>query len=157
MKDKIPIPHLNKGDFIMTLQWRHNGCDGFSHHQPYDCLLNRLYTCRSKKTSKLCVAGLCAGNSPVTGEFPAQMASNAENVSIWWRLMNMGIPQHHIVMYIQNTISGVRINYWMSFLEFKIWSLIVLCCCFCTFINNTKFQVHILCIYIHKILYLVSK
>ena len=27
----------------------------------------------------------CAGNSPVTGEFPAQMASIAENVSIWWR------------------------------------------------------------------------
>ena len=27
----------------------------------------------------------CAGNSTVTGEFPAQMASNAENVSIWWR------------------------------------------------------------------------
>ena len=25
------------------------------------------------------------GNSSVTGEFPAQMASNAENVSIWWR------------------------------------------------------------------------
>ena len=25
------------------------------------------------------------GNSPVTGEFPAQMFSNAENVSIWWR------------------------------------------------------------------------
>ena len=25
-------------------------------------------------------------NSPGTGEFPAQMASNAENVSIWWRL-----------------------------------------------------------------------
>ena len=28
------------------------------------------------------VTGLCAGNSPVTGEFPAQRASNAENVSI---------------------------------------------------------------------------
>ena len=28
---------------------------------------------------------ICAGNSQVTGEFPAQMASNAENVSIWWR------------------------------------------------------------------------
>ena len=28
---------------------------------------------------------LCGGNSPVAGEFPAQMASNAENVSIWWR------------------------------------------------------------------------
>ena len=41
--------------------------------------------CRSKKTSKLRVAGLCVGNLPGTGEFPAQMASNAENVSIWWR------------------------------------------------------------------------
>ena len=39
----------------------------------------------SKKTSKLHVTGLCAGNSPVTGEFPAQMASKAENGSIWWR------------------------------------------------------------------------
>ena len=27
----------------------------------------------------------CAGNSPVTGEFPAQRASNTENVCIWWR------------------------------------------------------------------------
>ena len=40
---------------------------------------------RSKKTSKLRVTGLCVGNLPVTGEFPAQRASNAENVSIWWR------------------------------------------------------------------------
>ena len=37
------------------------------------------------KTSKLGVTGLCAANSPVTVEFPAQRASNAENVSIWWR------------------------------------------------------------------------
>ena len=38
-----------------------------------------------EKTSKLLVTGLCAGNSPVTGEFPAHRASKAENVSIWWR------------------------------------------------------------------------
>ena len=38
-----------------------------------------------KKTSKLRVTGLCEGNSLVTSEFPAQRASNAENVSIWWR------------------------------------------------------------------------
>ena len=31
------------------------------------------------------VTGLCAGNSPVTGEFLASMASNAEIASIWWR------------------------------------------------------------------------
>ena len=40
---------------------------------------------RSKKTSKPRVTVLCAGNSPVTDEFPTQRASNAENVSIWWR------------------------------------------------------------------------
>ena len=70
---------------LSTLLWCHNGWDGVSNHQHHDCLLNRSFRRRSKKTSKLRVTGLCAGNSPVTGEFPAQMASNAENVSIWWR------------------------------------------------------------------------
>ena len=37
-----------------------------------------------RKHSKLCVTGLCEGNLPVTGEFSAQRAINAENVSIWW-------------------------------------------------------------------------
>ena len=57
------------------------------HDQHYndDFVLNRLFRRRSKKTSKLRVIGVCVGNSPVTGDFPAQMASNAENVSIWWR------------------------------------------------------------------------
>ena len=73
-----------------SLQWRHNGRDSVSNHQPHDCLLNRLFRRRSKKTSKLRVTSLCAGTSPVTGEFPAQMASNAENVSIWWR--------HHVIL-----------------------------------------------------------
>ena len=70
---------------LSTLQWRHNWGDGISNHPPHDCLLNRLFRRRSKKTSKLRVTGLCGGNSPVTDEFPAQMASNAEDVSIWWR------------------------------------------------------------------------
>ena len=47
-----------------TLHWRHNGHDGVSNHQPHDCLLNRLFWRRSKKTSKLRVTGLCVGNSP---------------------------------------------------------------------------------------------
>ena len=41
------------------LQWRHDERDGVSNHQPHDCLLNRLFRCRSKKTSKLRVTGLC--------------------------------------------------------------------------------------------------
>ena len=31
------------------LQWRHNGPDGVSTHQPHDCLLNRLFGRRSQK------------------------------------------------------------------------------------------------------------
>ena len=71
--------------FFISLQWHLNEPDDVSNHQPRNCLLNCLITHRSKKTSKLRVTGLCAGNSLVTSEFPAQMASNAEYVSIWWR------------------------------------------------------------------------
>ena len=70
--------------FWHTLWWRHNGRDSASSHPPHGCLLNCLFRRRSKKTSKLCVTGLSAWNSPGTGEFPTQMASNAENISIWW-------------------------------------------------------------------------
>ena len=66
------------------LQWRHNGNNCVSNHQPHDCLLNRLFGRRCKKTSKIRITGLWVGNSPGTGEFPAQMASNAENNSSWW-------------------------------------------------------------------------
>ena len=44
-----------------TLQWRHNGLDSVSNHQPRKCLLSRLIRRRSKKISKLCVTGPCAG------------------------------------------------------------------------------------------------
>ena len=40
-----------------------------------------VYSGADQKTPKLRVTGLCVGNSPG----PAQRASNAENVSIWWR------------------------------------------------------------------------
>ena len=66
---------------LHSLQWRHDGHDSISNHQPHNCLLNRLFRRISKITSKLRVTGLSEGNSP---EFAAQMASNAENVSIWW-------------------------------------------------------------------------
>ena len=54
-----------------------------------DCLFNRLFRRRPKKFNS--VTGLCQGNSPMTGEFPAQRAINAENVlmtSSW----TTGIP-----------------------------------------------------------------
>ena len=90
----------------ISLRWRHNDHAGVSNHQPRGCLLNRLFRRKSKKTSKLRVTGLCAGNSPGTGEFPAQMASYAENVSIWWR--------HHVVVcrlsIIMSIISATDFN-----------------------------------------------
>ena len=54
---------------LMTLQWRHNERDGVLKHRCLDCLLNRLYRRRSKKTPKLRVTGLCEVNSAVTGKF----------------------------------------------------------------------------------------
>ena len=85
----------NFGDVLSlgwdTLRWRHNERDGVSNHQPHHCLLKRLFRRRSKKPSKPRVTGLCEGNSPGTGDFPAQRASNAANVSIWWR--------HHEILY----------------------------------------------------------
>ena len=85
-----------------SLQWRHNGPHGVPNHQPRHCLPNRLFGRRSKKTSKLRATGLCAGNSALTGEFPAQMASNAENDYIWSR--------HHVFCRINLTHCARGIN-----------------------------------------------
>ena len=43
---------------INALRWHHNGRDCISNHRAHDCSLNRLFRRRSKKTSKLRVAGL---------------------------------------------------------------------------------------------------
>ena len=93
-----PIGFIVGSEFISsqldyTLQWRHNEHDGVSNHQTHNCLLKRLFRCRSKKTSKSHVTGLCAGggNSLVTCEFPTQMTRNVEKVSIWWR--------HHVYLF----------------------------------------------------------
>ena len=56
------------GSLSKSLRWRHNDHNGVSNHQPHHCLLNCLFGRRSG-----------------TGEFPAQVASDTENVYIWWR------------------------------------------------------------------------
>ena len=71
---------------LSSLQWRQNEHNGVWNHQHHERLIRR----RSKKTPKFRVTGLCEGNSPVTGDFLARRASNAESVSIWWR--------HHVNM-----------------------------------------------------------
>ena len=61
-----------------------------------------LFRRRWKKISKLHVTSLYAGNSPGTGEFPAQMASNAENDSIWWR--------HHVHLVLVNPLNKLCVR-----------------------------------------------
>ena len=68
---------------------RHNGRDGVSNHQPHDCLLNHLFRRRSKKTSKLRVTGLCAGNSPGTVNSPHK-----------WPVTRKMIPFDDVIMRI---------------------------------------------------------
>ena len=76
---QIGYHSFKHGIIIITpLQWRYNELDGVSNHRHLHCLLNCWFRRRPKKTLKLRLAGLCAGNSPVTGEFFAQKASNAE-------------------------------------------------------------------------------
>ena len=114
---------------LLALQWRHTGCDGVSNHQPHDWLLNRLFRRRSKKTSKLRVTGLCVVNSPVTGEFPAQRDSNAENVSVWWRhhvdnVTHLPRSEWSIVQTVRsyperNESSPER---WSHYIMYTIWS-----------------------------------
>ena len=93
-----------------ALHWRHNDHDDVSNHQPHGCLLNRLFRRRSKKTSKLRVTVLCAGNSPgpvnsrhkgpVTRKMfpfddvimwsPVDLPQCASNVEIWWFICSFG-------------------------------------------------------------------
>ena len=85
-----------KSDFRysrISLQWRHNERVCVPNH--LTIVYSTVYSShRSKKTSELRVTGLSAGNSPVTGEIPAQMASYAENVSIWWRHNVVAVEYH---------------------------------------------------------------
>ena len=94
----------------ISLQWRYNGCGSVSNHQPHDCFLDRLFRHGSKKISKLRVTGLCAGNSPEAGEFHAQMASNAENASIWWRHHVDSLPNKITTLQL-STLTACKYKY----------------------------------------------
>ena len=90
------------------LMWWHNQRNGVSNHRRIYCLRSSLFRRRSKKTSKLRVTGLCDGNSPVTVEFLAQMASKAENVSTWWH--------HHVL----HTVIALLFRYGLTPVDLPI-------------------------------------
>ena len=86
---------------------------------------------RSKKTSKLRVPGLCVGNSLVTGDFPAQKASNAKNVYIWWRhhaqwnYCSLALSHRYAIISDGNSRSKSSMWIWINVNEVTIYSLIL--------------------------------
>ena len=98
----------------------------------------------TKKTSKLCVIGLSKGNSPVTGEFPAQKASDAEYVSIWWR--------HHDIQHLSCWIYSRNNKMMITFYAISqprddtgTWSRRAKTCFMITSSNGSIFRVTGLC------------
>ena len=73
---------------LNSFQWRHNGRDGVSNNQPHHWLLSHLFRRRSKKTSKLRITGLCAGNSPGPVNSPHK-----------WPITRKMFPFNDVIMY----------------------------------------------------------
>ena len=122
--NKLNVPWF----FARSLRWRHNGSGCVSNHQPHDCLLNRLIRRRSKKSSKLCVTGLCAGNSPVTGELPTSSRFIDDVVYAAWPMAAELIPVYVDLTYIPWTkwLPFRRRYFQMHFREWKVfifWSI----------------------------------
>ena len=74
-------------NYIVTSKWVR-----WRFKSPVSRLFAQLFVqAQIEETSKLRVTGLCEGNPPVTGGFPSQSASKAENASIL--LCHHGRPQ----------------------------------------------------------------
>ena len=128
----------SKDTVYTKLQWRHYERDGVSNQRRLDGLLNCLFRRKSKKALKLCVTGLCEGNSPVTGEIPAQRAS--KNASIWWRhqqttwrALNKSIGTTNLQLCpLSNTENwfeaSIRTLIWSFALNWSTWGLRVNLC-----------------------------
>ena len=92
---------MNMDKYFMWIHYERLRNHNKAKHNKTVCIFLGIY-CRSKKTSMLRVTGPCAGNSPVTGEFPAQRASNEENVSIWWH--HHGCNVHKVLVIRPGTL-----------------------------------------------------
>ena len=91
---------------------------------------------RSKKSSKLRVTGLCEENSPVTGEFPAQRATNAEMS-----------PFDDVIITALNTFREIYIMIQDLFLEMPV-------CCYLSCLDVNEDNGTVLCLYhAHSVIY----
>ena len=95
----------------VPLLWRHNGRDGISDHQPHDCLLNHWFR-KIKENIKAPRHWPLCGEFTGTGEFPAQMASNAEK---WFHLMTSSCRVCFSTCVVYPIKHAFPINLWHHF------------------------------------------
>ena len=77
------------------LPWRHNGLDSITNHQPHDCLLNRFFRRRWKKSSEFRFTGLCVVNSRGPVNSPHK-----------WPITRKMFPYDDVILYYQNPSSN---------------------------------------------------
>ena len=92
-----------------TLQWRHNGRDGVSDHQPHECHTQPFIQVQIKENIKAQRLWPSCREFPGDRwiEFPTQRASNADNVSIWWRHHEMAMKGSN-----SRTITNTNVKKW---------------------------------------------
>ena len=115
---------------VDSLLWRHNERNGVSNHPPHDCLLNRSSRPRSKKTSNLCVTGLCA-----------DVSAPGQPFEYWIEHVTFGLPYAMFRFSSRIFYRGVP-GFTTDFLHMLFWSLVrdfsqklfflALVCTFCT-------------------------
>ena len=79
------------------LQWRHNGHDGVSNHQPHHCLLNRLFSADQRKYQSSASLAFCAVNSPHKWPVTWKMFPFDDVIMHWLR----GMRQCQIAVVVQ--------------------------------------------------------
>ena len=82
---------------VLSLQWRHNGHDGVSNHQPHHCLLNRHSGADQRKHQSTASLAFVRGihRSPVN--------------SPQWPVTRKMFPFHDVIMFF---VSIVRVLVW---------------------------------------------
>ena len=91
---------------VRPFHWCHNDHDGVSNHQPHGCLLNRLFRRRSKKTSKLRVNGLSAGNSP-------RPVNSPHKGPVTWKMLPFDDVIMQLTFQPPNWVTSAKRNAWI--------------------------------------------
>ena len=89
----------------ISLQWRRNGRDGVSNHQPRDCLLNRLFRHRWKKHQ-----------SPASPAFVRGIHRSPVNSPHKWPVTRKMFPFDDVIMFTpdENCVHSFHCHAWSN-------------------------------------------